>query len=190
MSLYLIRHPQPIDAEGNCYGRRDIGVDPGVLAVAAASIREQLPIDLLSQATVFTSPLSRCRLLANALTAPGSPTIDDDLIEIDFGGWEGTPWASVPRGELDAWAADLWGYAPGGGESAGAVAQRWQRWSKRIRAIGTRAVIAVTHAGFIRVALACQARLDIQEFAGTSIAFGSIHRIELETFTAEACALS
>jgi alpha-ribazole phosphatase len=101
---------------------------------------------------------------------------------MSFGGWEGRRWDSVPREELDAWAGDLWRYRPGGGESAALVARRGERWSNRIRAAaGTAtgaATVAVTHAGFIRVALACAGLSSAHEFASGSIGFGSVHRIE------------
>ena len=45
------------------------------------------------------------------------PKIDDRLAEMNFGDWEGRPWDSIPRLEIDAWAADVAGYAPPGGES-------------------------------------------------------------------------
>jgi broad specificity phosphatase PhoE len=41
-------------------------------------------------------------------------------------------------------------------------------------------VLAVTHAGLIRVALACAGELSGPAFAGLPIPFGSIHRIVLE----------
>jgi alpha-ribazole phosphatase len=45
---------------------------------------------------------------------------------MDFGTWEGLPWESVPRAELDAWAADLHAYAPGGGEPLAQMLARVQ----------------------------------------------------------------
>jgi hypothetical protein len=37
MVVYLIRHPQLIEAQGLCYGRKDLPVEPS--AVAAAALR-------------------------------------------------------------------------------------------------------------------------------------------------------
>jgi hypothetical protein len=37
MLVYLIRHPQPIEAQGLCYGRKDLPVERS--AVAAAALR-------------------------------------------------------------------------------------------------------------------------------------------------------
>jgi alpha-ribazole phosphatase len=180
MQVYLIRHPAPLEAEGLCYGREDLRVEPHALAAAAAAVRARIPAAVLGAAPVFTSPLSRCRELAHELAAPCKPVVCDDLIELDFGAWERTPWEAVPRDELNAWAADVWGYRPGGGESAAMAARRWQRWLQALRHGAADAALAVTHAGIIRVALACSGELSADRFASFPIAFGSVHRILLE----------
>ena len=45
-------------------------------------------------------------------------------MELDFGAWEGLPWDDVPRAALDAWAADVHGFAAPGGESGDALIAR------------------------------------------------------------------
>jgi alpha-ribazole phosphatase len=189
MQLYLVRHPLPVDAVGTCYGRADLSVAPDTLAAAAASIRTQIPKQVLEEAEIFTSPLSRCRLLACELAAPREPKATEDLLEMSFGRWEGLPWESVPRDELDAWAGDVWRYRPGRGESAAMLARRWRRWSIQVLDSGKAMAVAVTHAGFIRVALACAGGLNAQQFASNFIAFGSVHRIDLHRHRTQVCAV-
>jgi alpha-ribazole phosphatase len=175
MSLYLIRHPQPSGVRGLCYGRRDVGIEPESLAAAVSSVR-RLGGAMLG-ARIFSSPASRCLLLARELAAPREPTLDDALREMDFGAWEGLDWDAVPRDELDAWAADVWNYSPGGAESAAMVAQRWQRW-RRGWARESGDAVVVTHAGVIRVALLCSGQLSPSAFSRAVIDYGSVHRIE------------
>jgi alpha-ribazole phosphatase len=179
MQLYLIRHPEPRGSSGLCYGRLDVAVAPEALATAASSIRKYIPRCVLEQAVVYTSPLSRCVALARELARPHEAITVDDLIEMDFGIWEGQWWDAVPRVELDVWAEDVWGCRPGGGESAQCVATRWQTWAEYVRRTHSGPVIAVTHAGFIRVALACTGQLGRAEFARFPIGFGSVRRVEL-----------
>ena len=96
-----------------------------------------------------------------------------------FGAWEGVPWTSVPRVELDAWATDVWTYRAGGGESAAMVAARWRRWAARVAArIAERdaPVIAVTHAGLIRIALAGASRLGSELSLDVPFGIGSPRR--------------
>jgi alpha-ribazole phosphatase len=177
VGLYLIRHPEPQGARGMCYGREDLSCDSRTLAIEAAAIRAQLPEHAL-RSSVFTSPLSRCRALAQELAAPHAPRIADELIELDFGAWEGTRWDALPRDELDAWARDVWHYRPGGGESAAMVEERWRRWYGGVTRLGFDSVIAVTHAGVIRAALASSGQLCREEAANAAIAFGSMHRVD------------
>jgi len=180
MEIYLVRHPRPCRSEGLCYGRTDMPVDPDVLAAAAASLRSGVPAHVLHHAMIFTSPASRCLGLARELAAPREPFIAEELHEMHFGAWEGMPWDSVPRAELEAWATDVWTYRVGAGESAAMVAARWRRWAARVAAeIAERGapVIAVTHAGLIRVALAGANRLGAELAA--AVPFESVHRVDI-----------
>ena len=176
MQLYLIRHPEPLGARGTCYGRTDLGIEAGSLDRTVAAIRAQIPARVLRQADVFSSPATRCLKLARALAAPRKPVVAEDLWEMNFGSWEGKPWAEIPRDELDAWARDPWGYAPGGAESPSMVARRWRNWSAEVQSAATRAAIAVTHAGVTRVALAS---LNAAGAAAAAVPFGAVVRIDL-----------
>ena len=176
MQFYLIRHPEPLGARGLCYGRSDIPCAPHALAAAAAALRAQVPTRLLRQ--LFTSPLSRCRALAQELAAP---RVAQELSELDFGSWEGIGWDALPRAELDAWARDVWNYRPGGGESAAMLEARWRRWCASLDTGANEAVVAVTHAGVIRAALAASGRLRPEQAANVRIAFGSVHVVAAPT---------
>jgi alpha-ribazole phosphatase len=83
-------------------------------------------------------------------------TTDPRLAEMDFGAWEGRPWAAIPRRELDAWAADLTGARPHGGESVADLSARALA-ALRDAAQGPVPALVVTHAGVIKAAMA-QAR--------------------------------
>jgi alpha-ribazole phosphatase len=100
-------------------------------------------------ARVWSSPLTRCRRLAEALTP--QPILDDRLLEMSFGTWEGVLWVDVPRDDLDHWASDLEGFAAPGGESGSKLIARvtafWQD-------LGDGAHIVVSHGGPLRVLIA------------------------------------
>jgi alpha-ribazole phosphatase len=179
VDIYLIRHPRPTNTADICYGRREVSVDEPSIEHAVSSVRALIPQQLLSKASIYTSPSMRCVLLARELAAPRQPERAEDLLEMDFGAWEGQSWDAIPRDELDAWARDVWAYQPGGAESATMVAQRWRKWSNEVRQAGNDAVIAVTHAGLIRVALACAGLMSEGSFAQAPVGFGSVHRLEL-----------
>jgi|SRR5271155_1906261 len=177
MQFYLIRHPRPTEASGRCYGREDLSVDTRSLERAALAVRAQIPHRTLRDAEIFSSPSSRCLVLARELAAPREPIVAAELQEMSFGSWEGQPWQALPREQLDAWAGDVWDYRPGGAESAAMVAQRWKQWSQEVRRSAETAV-AVTHAGVIRVALACAGQLDASRWANTPIEFGGVYCID------------
>ena len=154
-TLWLLRHARPLIADGCCYGRLNVAADAALTAQAAKNFSAVLPTDVVLR----HSPLQRCEQLVRALTAL-KPDLDHNtcadarLQEMDFGAWEGQPWAQIPRAEIDAWATDLATYAPGGGESLAAMLQRvksalqhsWAEDSLQ----GQRDVVWVTHAGVIR----------------------------------------
>lgn len=179
MQVYLIRHPMPNNAAGLCYGRQDVPIDANSVAHAAMAVRGRIPERVLTEARIFSSPSSRCVLLARELAAPREPRIADDLEEMNFGAWEGQPWDSVPRDELDAWARDAWLYKPGGAESAAMVAARWQRWATAMRLSGDDTAVAVTHAGVIRVALALADLSNAAALLQVPVVFGAVHCVDL-----------
>jgi alpha-ribazole phosphatase len=179
VQLFLVRHPRPARAAGLCYGRLDLELESGALEATAPAVRASIPTQDLQRARVVSSPARRCAELARALALPAAPELAAALQELDFGRWEGLSWDSIPRAELDAWAADPWRYRPGGAESAADVAVRWIAWCAAQPASGEHAAVIVTHAGLIRVALCCAGLLEPARFASRPIPFGSVHRLEL-----------
>ncbi len=138
--ILLVRHP-PVGAGGRCYGRLDLEPDSACVARLAAEV-----LRLADRPwTLWTSPARRCRLVAEAL---GHPIVDHRLQELDFGAWEGVPWAEIPRASLDAWAADPWSFAPPSGESGRALVERVSAFAA-VCAKGKHVVI--THGGPLKV---------------------------------------
>jgi alpha-ribazole phosphatase len=181
MHIYLVRHPPPINVDGLCYGRLDVAVDEKDIASTAAAIFGRITRQTLASARIYCSPSSRCLGLARHIASPRQPTAAEDLIEMSFGHWQGIRWDAIARLEIDAWAKDLWGYRPGGGESAEMVAARWERWLHEVRRSDNGNVVAVTHAGVIRVALARSGRGHGSSALEAHIPFGSVHRLDLGT---------
>lgn len=154
MRLLLVRHPRPDVAPGLCYGSADVGVSDAQLSEVAQQLRAH---GLPGTMPVYASPLRRCAALAHALcTSPvSSPVFDARLAEMNFGSWEMRSWDDIPRSEVDAWAGDLLGYRPGGGENVLAVAQRVAAFRTDLRATllgaGRRDALVVCHAGTMRL---------------------------------------
>lgn len=147
MAVTLIRHTTPNVAKGTCYGRSDLGLAKSFGTEAALVLA-----DIPGAEIVVSSPLTRCHQLAQRISAhvTGDLIISSNWIEMDFGSWEGIPWADVPRAGLDAWAADFMRYAGHGGES---VADLETRVTQALAATPDNAIV-VTHSGCIRTACA------------------------------------
>jgi probable phosphoglycerate mutase len=126
--LVLVRHGETeLTAQGRYSGRGDVPLSyKGQLQAVATAARVTT---VASEVTaVLSSPLSRCVATAEAIAADThSPVrIVPDLIECDFGQWEGLTFAEVRDrwpAELDEWLASA-AVAPPGGESFEDVAKR------------------------------------------------------------------
>lgn len=147
MALILLRHTRPLGSDGVCYGITDLAPGPD-LANEARRLHAQLP----EVTAILSSPLQRCLRLAEALgKARGLEVATDPrLREIDFGAWEGLRWDDIPRDQIDAWAADVAGARPHGGESALMLAGR----AGQALEAAPEGALVVTHMGVIRAALA------------------------------------
>lgn len=163
MRLILVRHPQPMIAPGICYGRSDLAVAPEQLAQTLAALSITLPQGL----RLYSSPLQRCAILAAQLAAPlrsPAPHLDARVAEIDFGDWELRPWDDIARTDIDAWAADLVNYRPGGGESVLQMAVRIAAFYADLQRQQGDAIV-ICHAGAMRLLSACHAGLAPADMA-------------------------
>lgn len=168
MILHLIRHPKPVIEAGICYGRLDVPAENVV--ATAANLLPLLPAGL----PVWSSPLQRCRALAEALHA--QPVLDERLAEMNFGQWEGRPWDAIDRADLDAWAADVAGFVPPGGESAGQLQQRALAF---VASLEVPEAVLVTHSGVIRVLLAHWRGLPPAAWLSLDFPYGSLTTVEV-----------
>jgi broad specificity phosphatase PhoE/ribonuclease HI len=155
--MILVRHGETeLTASHRYSGRGDVPLsERGIAQARAVALR----LAGTEVAGIVSSPLSRCTrtaaILAEAVRDP-PVTVDDDLVECDFGEWEGLTFAEVRArwpAELDRWLADP-NQAPPGGESFRAVDARVRRALTRIREQhpeGT--VVVVSHVSPIKLLL-------------------------------------
>jgi alpha-ribazole phosphatase len=170
-TIALVRHPAVANGAGRCYGRLDLPLaDPAGIAPMLAALAP------MRGATIHTSPLARCRLVAEALAADWSqpqPTTDPRLLEMDFGAWEGLAWDDIPRPDLDRWAADLLGFAaPGGEPGATLVARVTAFWHSLMEWPG--AHVVVTHGGPLKVLMSLAEGTPV-DLSRPTLPIGAIH---------------
>jgi len=124
---------------------------------------------------IFSSPLRRARQLAEALSP--KVIVDDRLSEIDFGAWEGRRWDEIDRSQLDAWAGDVLGFTPPGGESVAALRHRVLDFTTSLE---YPEVAMVTHAGAMRALVGHWRGLSVSEWSRLNFEFGGLIRLEIE----------
>ncbi len=169
MDYYLIRHPQPHDADGRCYGISDLALAEAASS-AALRVRPKLPAAF----HLISSPLTRCRLLAEQLGS--TPYLEPRLLEMDFGAWEGQRWDAIGPAALDAWIASGFANEAHGGESLEAFQARVHAWWAEERPTPT---VVVTHAGVIRLLLAKTQGWPLVDALHYPVPFASVLRLSL-----------
>ncbi|MEH1169521.1 bifunctional RNase H/acid phosphatase [Micromonospora sp. CPCC 205539] len=157
--LILVRHGETEYTEQRRYsGRGDVPLSERGRAQAAATAARVAAL-APAVAAVLSSPLSRCTSTAAAIAgALGDVPVrtEIDLIECDFGDWEGRTFTEVREGwpgEMDAWLAST-RIAPPGGESFTAVAERANRVvAGLLSAYPGETVVVVSHVSPIKLVL-------------------------------------
>jgi alpha-ribazole phosphatase len=143
--LVVWRHPQPEGARGRCIGRTDLAVNPRRAKRLAHRIRAHVRRQG-GPRVVHTSPLERCAAVGRWLRRFGfAHRIDADLVEMDFGAWDGQAWPAISAEQVREWEDRFMQHAPGGGES---LAQLFER-VRRFTASHAEPCLVVGHGGWI-----------------------------------------
>jgi probable phosphoglycerate mutase len=145
----LVRHASSVlSPERRFSGRGDVELSPeGVAQAERVAIRlgARPGIDV-----VVSSPLRRARQTAELIAKAAGVDLltDDDLVETDFGAWEGLTFSEARRADpaaVDAWISSP-DVAPPGGESFAQVAERVIRARERLVADHAgKTVVVVSH---------------------------------------------
>jgi alpha-ribazole phosphatase len=160
---WWVRHAPVTENRGCCYGQTDFPCDVAD-AAAFAALGVRLPRD----AVWIASPLKRTHMTAAALVAAGASgpapipgpgiAIEPDLIEQNFGAWQGVSYAELHARRGDDWQRFWLAPAhetPPGGESFVAVVGRVHPAIERLSVEHRgRDIVSISHGGVIRAALA------------------------------------
>ena len=151
--LILVRHGQTdANAAGLLLGR----TDPPLNAAGRAQAAEiAARVAGFGPERVITSPLLRTVETAEIVGAAcGLPvTVEDRLVEVDYGEYDGLPFAELPSDLVRRWRTDA-DFAPPGRESLASVGVRMAALGSEILAdLGTAPVVAVSHVSPIKAAV-------------------------------------
>ncbi len=180
MRLLFVRHaPTAWNREGRYQGRTDVPIDDtGVREARRTADRLRgIDVDL-----VVTSPLRRAVDTAEVIAAAlgGVPRlVDDRLVEVAFGDWEGLTQEEVRArwpSALRAWKRAPQSIQFPGGESLHDAEGRVRDFLRAPPWRGqghVRTVVAVSHAGTIRLARLLAERRPLAHFRGVPVASGA-----------------
>ncbi|MFE1838857.1 bifunctional RNase H/acid phosphatase [Streptomyces sviceus] len=163
-TFVLLRHGEtPLTPQKRFSGSG--GTDPSLSDIGREQARRAAEA-LAERGTIqhiLTSPLARTRQTAEAVAdrLGIEVTVEDGLIETDFGAWEGLTFGEVRErypDDLTTWLSDPEAQPTGGGESFAATATRIAATrDKLVAAYAGRTVLLVTHVTpiktFVRLAL-------------------------------------
>ena len=156
--IFLIRHAEA-EGSGRYLGRRS---DPPLSErgrAQAKALAGQLAGEPL--AAIYSSPLRRALETARAIAAPHRLPVETvaDLVEMDFGLWDGLSYQEIEARDpeqLARWLANPLAVAPPEGESLAEMSQRViNAFEATVARHPEKTVTIVTHGGPARVIL-CQ----------------------------------
>jgi len=183
--LYYVRHGETDwNVEQRLQGHYDTALNARGRAQAAHCgdvLRNLLAVDgrIAADCNFVSSPLSRARQTMELMRAaldldPDAYALDNRLIEISFGAWEGMTLREIeaqwPHAITER-ESDKWGFTPPGGESYRDVTKRVGAWYDSL----SRDTVAAAHGGVARGLIAHFNFLPHEEAAHADIAHGVVY---------------
>jgi alpha-ribazole phosphatase len=179
MKIFAIRHTQVAVDSGICYGQTDVllaGSFDAEKDKTLSELRKILPVD-----KVFSSPLTRCKMLAETLFPGTEITFDNRLKELHFGDWEMKTWDEVYLSSEGKKWMDNYRLLPTlNGESYAEMKNRIEIFLDELKKAEFAKVAVVTHAGVIRIIKSLVENQPLETLFETyRPAFGSITEFEI-----------
>lgn len=211
MKLYLIRHTRTSSAPGTCYGFSDVPL-ADTYAEEYEVIRTRAGEAGLVNPRIFSSPLKRCRRLADDLARAlvsndrqSSVAVDYDerLKEMNFGEWEGRTWDAIQTQDSERaehWMQNFVEVACPGGESYRDLSRRTDEFLNALTASSDSlpeddaVLLIIAHGGSIRSIVARLLGIDLERSFQLEVEFGRLTCIDwnftAEKFMAKLCYLN
>lgn len=179
MKIYAIRHSNVNVKPGICYGQADVDVAETFYEEQKRLLQE---IDQVSFNAVWSSPLLRCRKLAESLFPNKEIQFDSRLKELNFGDWEMMSWDGIyaqPEGKT--WMDNYQTLPTKNGESYPEMVARVSAIINEIKKLNAENIAIVAHAGVIRILKSVIENVPISQlFENFKPAYASVTILELE----------
>jgi broad specificity phosphatase PhoE len=183
--LYFVRHGETdFNAESRLQGRMNTELNAKGRQQAAECgdlLRDLFARDKRSPSdfAYVASPLKRARETMEILRRelgldPDAYTLDDRLMEISYGAWEGLTLPEIEArmpGMLEERERDKWDFAPPGGESYRSLTEHMKEWYESLK-VDT---VAAAHGGGVRALMAIFNVMPKEEATHARIAQGVVY---------------
>ncbi|MCK5135219.1 MAG: alpha-ribazole phosphatase [Bacteroidales bacterium] len=180
MKLYLVRHTKVDCFAGVCYGQSEIEVNI-TFNVEKSMLAGKLQNIVFDK--IYSSPLKRCAILAEAFTnSPEKVIYDQRLMELNFGKWEGKTWNEIEKSEeAKLWFNDYLNTPCPGGESYTDLLIRVQDFLTDLKKEDSgNNVLIICHGGTIRAFHAIINKVNPQKAFDLKLDYGQVVEIELK----------
>ena len=175
MNVYIIRHTAPDVPQGTCYGQTDVPLKE-TFKTEAQAVKNSIP-DIRFDA-VYSSPLFRCRLLAD-FCGFKTPRLDNRLKELNFGRWEMLRYDEIDDPYIQEWYDNFVDAPIPGGESFREMYGRISDFMDELRQKDFDNVLIFAHGGVLACARVYAGLCDLRHAFENLIPFGGMIRIEL-----------
>jgi len=152
VEIYLLRHGCT-SSPGTYNGRTDVSLSEE----GRNQVRALQPfISTMRFDRCYCSPLSRCQNTFELLDFDSPCSIESDLLEIDFGRWEGLTFTEIEKrfpDQLERWARQQERFTFPDGEMITAFNSRVCRWFDKLLTKDYERVFIVSHGGVLRTGI-------------------------------------
>ncbi len=176
--IRFIRHPKTVVGYSICYGASDIDVADDILEETAQKVITKL--DGFTPNGCYSSPLVRCRKLAEKVFPNQNIQFDDAIREVNFGDWEGLTWDKIPTELQKEWGNDIEHFKKHGGENFMELRERVVPFWEQLLQNNEEKIAVVAHAGVIVALLSHLLQADPTKVFMLDITFGSVVRIRIK----------
>lgn len=172
--IRVVRHTSVGVEPGICYGVSDVPLSSSA-DLEIAKVVEQID----SVKTIYSSPLSRCRKLAEKIAEKFNLEVifDDRVIELNFGDWEMKRWVDFEQSpEAVRWFDNYIDNRTPNGESFSMQIARVREFYNEIKESSDNTVV-VTHGGVIRSMLSIVNNIEPIDTFNSKVDFGEIVKL-------------
>lgn len=179
--IYLLRHTKPNISKEICYGYSDIELHCDFYLEHLPNVLSKL--DGIKPVSIYTSPLTRCKSLANEIGKELNITeisTNDLLMEMNFGKWELMSWKDIY--ELPSskkWFDNYLYESCPAGEAFIDLERRARAFLQTLNGV-QEDIIAVTHAGFIRAMLVVTGISPREKVFDIAVEYGDLVEINFK----------